>query len=392
MRPTSSKRRSASIRARGSRRCLAAVCRRSSHSGRTCAIASSAAARRCSRSRRVERRRAPSRGSPAEHAVRRLVPHDARRAPRAAAGASARVPGRRAAAESTAPRRRRRSAPRARRRAAAAAATASASAISVVGVVHELGAAAQLHRHARAQLDVHDLVEREARGQRDQIERRARLDERPQRRRARGRRAVLLERGAGPRAARAATSAVSADAARVERAPRHRLDLGPRLAIAALDRAAEQLELEHRARIRACQVRRCHQSAAPSVASASASLSASCAFVATLSAASRASSVVSFAASSRRSPCRCAYLPPPRPPRGPRRPECQPWRQGLVRCSRGRGVRRRKTVRPSGWRPGSGTRRGMKASRRLLTRPESSVPSDLNLQGHGSPANVEEPR
>ena len=69
----------------------------------------------------------------------------------------------RGAAGSRAPRPRRRSGPRARRRAAAAAVRDRVGAASRSRVVDDLGAAAELHRHARAELDVHHLVEREAR-------------------------------------------------------------------------------------------------------------------------------------------------------------------------------------------------------------------------------------
>jgi hypothetical protein len=63
-------------------------------------------------------------------------------------------------------------------------------------------AAAQLLGHARAQLDVHDLVEREPAGHRDQIERRATREQRAQGLGAGGAGALLLERGDRPVAAR----------------------------------------------------------------------------------------------------------------------------------------------------------------------------------------------
>ena len=51
-----------------------------------------------------------------------------------------------------------------------------------VRVVLDLGAAAELHRHPRAQLDVDELVDGKARRHRDEIDGRAALEERAQRR------------------------------------------------------------------------------------------------------------------------------------------------------------------------------------------------------------------
>ena len=125
-----------------------------------------------------------------------------------------------------------------------AAATSSASTTSVVGIVLDLGAAAELHRHAGAELDVHELVDREARRQRDEIDGRAALEERAQRR-ARTRCPCGAPGTRPPSTPCARRRARRAEiCARVERSPGHRLDLGPHLAVAALDALAEQLELE----------------------------------------------------------------------------------------------------------------------------------------------------
>jgi hypothetical protein len=79
----------------------------------------------------------------------------------------------------------------------------------LVGVVADLGPSAELHRHARAELHVHHLVEREAARHRDEIERRAALDDAAQGLGARGAGAVLLEGRARPSACRAAITRCS---------------------------------------------------------------------------------------------------------------------------------------------------------------------------------------
>jgi hypothetical protein len=112
-----------------------------------------------------------------------------------------------------------------------------------VGVVTDLGSAAALHRHARAQLDVHHLVEREARGDADEIDRRACLEEGAEGGGTCDGRAVLLVGGSGPRAPRS-DEVLLGRAGEIHRSPRHRLHLGAHLAIPPLGRAAEDLELE----------------------------------------------------------------------------------------------------------------------------------------------------
>src|SRR5262249_48317961 len=112
-----------------------------------------------------------------------------------------------------------------------------------VRVVHDLGSAAELHGHARAELDVHELVHHEARGERDQIEWRSAFEQEARRRGARDAGAMLLKSGARPLLAREDEGGLG-NARHVERAPRHRFDLGSHLPIALLDAATEELEFE----------------------------------------------------------------------------------------------------------------------------------------------------
>ena len=64
--------------------------------------------------------------------------------------------------------------------------------------MNDLRPATELHGHTRAELDVDHLVEREAGGDPDEIERSTRLDERTQRRRARHAGAMLSSSNSSP--------------------------------------------------------------------------------------------------------------------------------------------------------------------------------------------------
>jgi hypothetical protein len=93
---------------------------------------------------------------------------------------------------------------------------------------------------------VDELVEWKPRRERDQIERRARFHQCSQGRAARDAGAMLLKRGARPRQARR-EQLLLVETPDVESPPGHGLDLGTQLAVAALERGAEHVELETRA-------------------------------------------------------------------------------------------------------------------------------------------------
>ena len=179
----------------------------------------------------------------AEHAVRGFVLDDPPEHGARAADGGRRARWR-AAAGSTPPRRRRRSARSCRRRAAAAAAPARRRR-SCVGLELDLGAAAQLHRHARASAR-RAPARRDGKrdGHRDEIERRAAFEQSAQRRRAGDARCGALETRRRSTACAPASSAASGSPVVSKRAPGHRLDLGAHPAVAPLDVVAEELEFE----------------------------------------------------------------------------------------------------------------------------------------------------